>query len=86
MPSPGTPLTWGDGRSRKYIANGTAEGAMPAAQWLSEAIGAGAQGHGDEKPDPYCGGTEESYLRNTEVRPILSSIAARDIRQPADSK
>jgi hypothetical protein len=28
----------------------------------------------------------ESYFRKTEVRPILLSIAARDICQPADSK
>ena len=62
MPSPGRPLTWGDGlprqvirlypvsacqmsrlgaRSREYIANGAAGGAMPAAQRLSEAVGVG---------------------------------------------
>ena len=40
----------------------------------------------ETKLDPSYGGTEESYLRKTEVRPILLSIAARDIRQPADSK
>ena len=40
----------------------------------------------ETKLDPYYGGTEESYFRNTEVRPILLSIAARDIRQLADSK
>ena len=43
-------------------------------------------GHGNENLIRITEVREGSYFRNTEVRPILLSIAARDIRQPADSK
>src|SRR5690348_13735694 len=35
----------------------------------------GAQGT-ETTTDPYCGGVEESHLRNTEIRPILLPVAA----------